>query len=103
MLGVREQGLMEDRRQRCALSAQCHVGAAKIGDGGNAGPRRNEVGITQLQRGPGGGRRAMAHGLAVTADGAYLVGLKSVALEQIQDATGKQFAQFLIQRQRCIE
>src|SRR5207253_939638 len=70
-LACREYRVMKRRHQRCALSAEGHVAAAKIGDGGDPRQRRDQVRVTQLNRAAYPAARSVVDGLAMAAECRY--------------------------------
>ncbi|MNF80779.1 hypothetical protein D3C84_630300 [compost metagenome] len=79
--------LMEGGHQGRPLTAEGHVQGAKIGDDVDAGQRRQQGRIADLQGKAEGG--TVAHCLAVGADGTDILGLKPCLGKQRQGGGGK--------------
>ncbi|MNG07428.1 hypothetical protein D3C84_907280 [compost metagenome] len=87
--GVAEQGLVEGRNQWRALAASGDIAPAEITDHGNAGELSQESGVADLDGETAGG--LVAHGLAVAADGADVLGAQTIAHQQGIDPRSGQF------------
>ena len=88
---VAEQAALKQRRQRRALAACGEVAAAEIGDGVDAGAFGDERRVLQLDGVGRGAVRAVAHGLAVGANGGDVVRGEAGLCEEGGDGVGAGF------------
>ena len=94
---------MKRRHQRRALAAGGDIARAEVGHGGNAGAFRYDGWVADLEAERKLARGAVAHCLAVAADGAHVLRRQFCRTQNGQRRAGKQLAEFGVQRPQPVD
>ena len=84
---------MKRRHQRCALATGGDIARAEVGHGGDAGALGDDRWVADLETERELACGAVAHGLAVAADGAHVFRRQFPGTQNRQRCGGKQLAE----------